>query len=63
MGTTYGIENVVYNVLLTVLFFFTGWHKAYPDVALFNPSPLLDKLVAEGKFGAKSGEGFYKHQK
>ena len=40
-----------------------GWHKEYPDVELFRPSELLNKLVAEGKLGAKSGEGFYKHKK
>lgn len=39
------------------------WHKIYPDNALFNPIPLLDKLVSEGKLGVKSGEGFYKYKK
>lgn len=39
------------------------WHKIYPDNPLFNPIPLLDKLVSEGKFGIKSGEGFYKYKK
>jgi 3-hydroxyacyl-CoA dehydrogenase len=39
------------------------WHKIYPDNPLFNPIPLLDKLVAEGKLGVKSGEGFYKYKK
>ena len=40
-----------------------GWHEEYPDVQLFQPSELLNKLVAEGKLGAKSGEGFYQHKK
>lgn len=37
------------------------YKKAMPDNPLFNNSELLDKLVAEGKLGIKSGEGFYKY--
>ncbi|XP_074657376.1 hydroxyacyl-coenzyme A dehydrogenase, mitochondrial-like [Tubulanus polymorphus] len=40
-----------------------GWHTRNPDNPLFNPSPLLNKMVEEGKLGRKSGEGFYKYNK
>lgn len=40
-----------------------GWHENYPENPLFNPLPLLDKLVSEGKLGVKSGEGFYSYKK
>jgi len=40
-----------------------GWHKKYPTVELFKPSPLLDKLVSEGKLGKKTGQGFYNYNK
>ncbi|KAL7052623.1 hypothetical protein ACKWTF_004942 [Chironomus riparius] len=39
------------------------WHKIYPDNPLFEPIPMLNKLVEEGKFGMKSGEGFYSYKK
>ena len=42
---------------------FSGWANSYPENPLFKPSPLLDKYVAEGKLGAKSGEGFYDYKK
>ncbi|OQV16951.1 Hydroxyacyl-coenzyme A dehydrogenase, mitochondrial [Hypsibius exemplaris] len=36
-----------------------GWHKADPTNPVFQPSGLIDKMVREGKFGRKSGHGFY----
>ncbi|XP_077287864.1 hydroxyacyl-coenzyme A dehydrogenase, mitochondrial-like [Arctopsyche grandis] len=40
-----------------------GWHKKFPDNPLFKPVESLNKLVAEGKLGIKSGEGYYKYKK
>jgi len=39
-----------------------GWSAAEPENPLFAPSELLNKLVAEGKYGKKTGEGFYKYK-
>eukprot|EP01061_Rhynchopus_euleeides_P038301 TRINITY_DN65775_c0_g1_i1.p2 TRINITY_DN65775_c0_g1~~TRINITY_DN65775_c0_g1_i1.p2 ORF type:complete len:314 (+),score=151.35 TRINITY_DN65775_c0_g1_i1:109-942(+) len=39
-----------------------GWHKEEPEEPLFKPSPLLEKLVAEGRLGMKVGKGFYPTQ-
>ncbi|XP_026756140.1 hydroxyacyl-coenzyme A dehydrogenase, mitochondrial-like [Galleria mellonella] len=57
------LELADYVGLDTNKFILDGWHKKFPDQPLFKPIPLLNKLVAEGKLGIKTGEGFYKYDK
>lgn len=57
------IELGDYVGLDTCKFVVDGWHKKFPDNPLFKPSPLLDKLIAEGKTGIKAGQGFYTYKK
>ncbi|CAG0917034.1 unnamed protein product [Notodromas monacha] len=52
-----------YVGLDTCKFIMDGWHQDHPDEPLFKPIPSLDKMVAEGKLGKKSGEGFYSYKK
>jgi len=57
------IELADYVGLDTCKFIVDGWHSKDPANPLFKPSPLLDKLVAEGKHGVKAGTGFYSYKK
>eukprot|EP00127_Corallochytrium_limacisporum_P001898 Clim_evm53s88 gene=Clim_evmTU53s88 len=54
-------ELLDYTGLDTCQSIIGGWHQKMPEADLFQPSALLDKLVAEGKLGRKTGEGFYKY--
>jgi len=66
LGASYPMgpfELADYVGLDTMKFIQDGWRKTYPDNPLFKESKLLNKLVDEGKFGIKSGEGFYKYSK
>merc|ERR1712178_290884 len=40
-----------------------GWRENEPDKQLFEPSPLLNELVAAGHYGKKTGQGFYNYKK
>ncbi|MDP2434362.1 MAG: 3-hydroxyacyl-CoA dehydrogenase family protein [archaeon] len=50
-----------YVGLDTTKFVIDGWHKRHPENPLFNPSPLLDSLVAKNHLGVKTGKGFYEY--
>ncbi|KAM6940325.1 LOW QUALITY PROTEIN: hydroxyacyl-coenzyme A dehydrogenase, mitochondrial [Xenentodon cancila] len=51
-----------YVGLDTMKFIIDGWCALDPENPLFAPSELLNKLVAEGKLGKKTGAGFYKYK-
>mgnify|MGYP000388874891 FL=1 len=44
----------------TSLLILDGWVKDYPDEPAFVVPEILRTMVAEGKLGRKSGQGFYK---
>lgn len=54
-------ELADYVGLDTLKFIMDAWSESFPGKASFQTSPLVDKLVSEGKLGKKSGEGFYKY--
>ena len=54
-------ELADYVGLDTNKFIMDGWSSRYPDETLFRASEMLNKLVADGKLGKKTGEGFYKY--
>jgi len=56
-------ELLDYVGLDTTKFILDGWSQTDPNEKLFKPSALLNKLVAEGKLGNKTGEGFYQNKK
>ncbi|XP_071772222.1 hydroxyacyl-coenzyme A dehydrogenase, mitochondrial [Centroberyx gerrardi] len=55
-------ELLDYVGLDTAKFIMDGWSAMDPDNPLFGQSEMLNKLVAEGKYGKKTGEGFYKYK-
>jgi 3-hydroxyacyl-CoA dehydrogenase len=56
-------ELADYVGLDTCKFIVDGWRAKYPEDPNFKSSAVLDKLVADRKFGRKTGEGFYKYTK
>lgn len=54
-------ELLDYVGLDTAKFVAEGWSESYPDEPLFRPCASIEQLVAQGKLGRKSGEGFYKY--
>lgn len=57
------LELADYVGLDTTYHILKGWNEKYPDESLFKVNPMLEKLVSEGKYGVKTGEGFYNYKK
>lgn len=55
-------ELMDYVGLDTFKFIMDGWNAMDPENPLFDQSEMLNKKVAEGKYGKKTGEGFYKYK-
>ena len=55
-------ELLDYVGLDTTKYIIDGWHEIYPDNPLFSPSETLNMLVEDGKFGRKTGMGFYQYK-
>lgn len=53
------IQLADYIGLDTILSILEGWVVDYPNEPTFFVPPILKQLVAEGKLGRKSGQGFY----
>jgi 3-hydroxyacyl-CoA dehydrogenase len=54
------IELTDYVGLDTTLAILKGWVGRYPDEPAFRVPKVLERKVAEGRLGRKTGEGFYK---
>ena len=57
------IELSDYVGLDTTKYIVDGWKQRYPDEPSFKTSELLNQVVSQGKFGKKTGAGFYNYNK
>ena len=55
-------ELLDYVGLDTTKYIINGWHNIFPENPLFDESETLNNLVDEGKYGRKSGAGFYQYK-